>query len=575
MFILQLGIILIFVYKRKIYWLHSALKGIDNVIIRWSVLALLHKGEDDTYPTGTPHNGHQGDTLNKTPDKVVDSRQDIVPPHVVFYEDQKIIIKYLSHESVDIENQNVLRDVKQMRVLTHANVNCFIAICPDSPNACILMAYASHGRLQDIIADKESRLSYEFKVSFILDIACGMWYLHQSLVEVHGHLTSANCVVDNRWTCKVTGHGLKYIRHKYGRQCALKQPAKLLWTAPELLDAIDISSYTQKGDVYSFAIISQEVFLNDVPYAANQPYLGPDDIINRVRSGRHRPALPEDVCSPKWSSLIQDCWNQVTDQRPTFNDILYRINSIHRHKTMLLVDNMIKRLEKHTQNLEERVAQRAMELRDEKVKVDVLLRELLPGSVAEQLSAGIKVQPETFANVTIFFSDIVGFTRISALSTPLQIVAMLNSMYSLFDDIAHHYDVYKVATIGDAYMVASGVPLRNGDEHAAEVCHFALGLLDAIQDFPIPHLPNKQLQMRSGIHSGSCVAGVAGIKMPRYLLFGDTVDIAAKMESGGEAMKIHISETSERLVRKIFNIQPRGTLQMKGNQTFNTFWLEC
>ena len=145
---------------------------------------------------------------------------------------------------------------------------------------------------------------------------------------------------------------------------------------------------------------------------------------------------------------------------------------------------------------------------EEKLKVEVLLLELLPKSIADCLKRGEKILPETFESVTIFFSDVVSFTRISAAGTPIDVVRMLNLMYTLFDDISAKFDVYKVATIGDAYFVASGVPIRNGTCHAAEICNMALALLDAVSNLPIPHLPNENLQLRIGIHSGSCVGGM-------------------------------------------------------------------
>ncbi|KAF7210521.1 heat-stable enterotoxin receptor-like [Nothobranchius furzeri] len=187
----------------------------------------------------------------------------------------------------------------------------------------------------------------------------------------------------------------------------------------------------------------------------------------------------------------------------------------------------------------------------------------------------IRYSPPSRLQVTIFFSDIVGFTSISASCTPLQVVEMLNNLYMCFDTRIESYDVYKVETIGDAYMVVSGLPERNGDRHADEIAKMALDLLAAVKQVVIPHMPKERLQLRAGIHTGPCVAGIVGHKMPRYCLFGDTVNTASRMESTSLPQKIHASsETYLALIKdNAYELQLRGETEVKGKGKMNTYWL--
>ena len=214
---------------------------------------------------------------------------------------------------------------------------------------------------------------------------------------------------------------------------------------------------------------------------------------------------------------------------------------------------------------------------NEKHLVEVLLDELLPKSVIEDFKRGIPLFPEAYEEVTIYFSDLVSFTKISAALAPMDVVNMLNKMYTVFDDISTKFDVYKVATIGDAYFVASGVPIRNGRRHALEIVKMALNLLHSCTDLKVPNMEDRNLKIRIGIHSGPCVAGVVGVKTPRYLLFGETVDIASKLEAAGEAMRVHISETTTSLMEDCteFDFVVNHThLQISDEKQLKTFWAE-
>ncbi|KAJ3597409.1 hypothetical protein NHX12_000936, partial [Muraenolepis orangiensis] len=184
-------------------------------------------------------------------------------------------------------------------------------------------------------------------------------------------------------------------------------------------------------------------------------------------------------------------------------------------------------------------------LDEEKKRGDSLLYAMIPKAVADRLRKGITALEtcQVFPDVTILFSDVVKFNEICIHITPMQVVDMLNEIYIVFDTLSEKHNVYKVETIRDAYMVVAGVPNKT-TFHAHHICDMALDMLSSIDHLKDPSTGDN-IQIRVGIHSGMVVAGVVGLKMPRYCLFGDTVNTASRMESNGVGMQIHISQTTK------------------------------
>ncbi|KAM8927604.1 uncharacterized protein RCH25_007835 [Pelodytes ibericus] len=234
-----------------------------------------------------------------------------------------------------------------------------------------------------------------------------------------------------------------------------------------------------------------------------------------------------------------------------------------------------KQMTEWIQNYAKSLKERTEDLKKERRVAEDLLHQMLPKTVAKQLRKQKQVEAESYDQVTIFFSDIVGFTSISASCTPLQVVEMLNSLYICFDTRIESYNVYKVETIGDAYMVVSGLPERNNLKHADEIAKMSLDLVAAVRQVIVPHMPHVRLQLRAGIHTGPCVAGVVGYKMPRYCLFGDTVNTASRMESTSLPQKIHISSATYQilLIDNAYEIELRGEIEVKGKGKMKTYWL--
>jgi len=292
-----------------------------------------------------------------------------------------------------------------------------------------------------------------------------------------------------------------------------------------------------------------------------------------INSGS-RPQVDDTVIEPTLVSIMRRSWAEQPHERIEFTTIKHEMRKVNRD-TRNILDNLLSRMERYADNLETAVKERTQDYLEEKKKCEDLLYELLPKSVASRLIQGQHVMAETFQSVTIYFSDIVGFTALSSSSTALEVVELLNDLYTLFDNIITQFDVYKVETIGDAYMVVSGLPIRNGQNHAREISRMSLQILEAVKTFKIRHKPDEQLKIRIGLHTGSCCAGVVGIKMPRYCLFGDTVNTSSRMESNGLPLKIHISETTRNALQvwRTFDIELRGEVDMKGKGVMKTYWL--
>ncbi|XP_056884431.1 atrial natriuretic peptide receptor 1-like isoform X3 [Takifugu flavidus] len=477
------------------------------------------------------------------------------------YDGQTVAIKKIQAKTFSL-SKTIRQEVKQVRELDHPNLCKFIGGCVEAPNVAIVTEYCPKGSLNDVLLNEEIPLNWGFRFSFATDIARGMSYLHQHRI-CHGRLKSLNCVVDDRWVCKITDYGLRTYRRDDGAKTLSTYQRRLVevYLAPEFSNSY--MEPTLAGDVFSYSIILLEIATRSDPVPADESHL----------ESAWCPPLPELIsskadnscpCPADYAELIRRCRAHNHAHRPTFDQIKKFVQRINPVKVSP-VDMMMSLMEKYSKHLEVLVAERTQDLMHEKQRTDRLLYSMLPKQVADDLRQGKPLQAQSYVSASVFFSDIVGFTHLSSCSTPYQVVEFLNKLYTTFDDIIDNYDVYKVETIGDAYMVVSGVPRENGILHASEIASMALDLVGVCCTFRIPHQPNTQLQIRAGIHSGPVVAGVVGTKMPRYCLFGDTVNTASRMESTSLALRIQCSSSTFYLLEEIggYVLECRGTLQVK------------
>ncbi|MEG4054365.1 MULTISPECIES: adenylate/guanylate cyclase domain-containing protein [unclassified Microcoleus] len=211
-------------------------------------------------------------------------------------------------------------------------------------------------------------------------------------------------------------------------------------------------------------------------------------------------------------------------------------------------------------------------LRLEQEKSDRLLLNVLPQPIADRLKQDQSIIADTFAEVTVLFADIVGFTQISSQISPPELVSLLNDIFSTFDLLAEKHGLEKIKTIGDAYMVVGGLPMPRRD-HAEAIAQMAIDMQQAITDFSNIH--NQDFSIRIGINSGPVVAGVIGIKKFIYDLWGDTVNTASRMESHGLPGCIQVTKTTYQQLREKYSFESRGAIEVKGKGEMTTYLLKC
>ena len=241
--------------------------------------------------------------------------------------------------------------------------------------------------------------------------------------------------------------------------------------------------------------------------------------------------------------------------------------------TIIFTEGKIIRIEEENIKLEDTVKERTKELQEEKNRSEELLLNILPEEVAKRLSLDKNAKiADKIENASVLFADIVGFTKITSTLDAGTVVGALNSLYSRIDERAKREGIEKIKTIGDSYMAAAGLfGNEPAEKNAFAIVNFARGMLQDIEDFNATS-PVK-LFMRIGINSGNLIAGVIGKTKFVYDIWGDTVNVASRMESSGETSKIHVSEFTRNLTRDTIQYSDPVEMEIKGKGVMKTYFL--
>ena len=248
--------------------------------------------------------------------------------------------------------------------------------------------------------------------------------------------------------------------------------------------------------------------------------------------------------------------------------ILYALSIIIIIVLIVVWRNIIHAKEKY--RLEKLVEMRTNQLVMQKEQTENLVKKLLPHNAVEALRNTGNAKSEKYDMVTVLFSDIQGFTKIAATTNPEELIKYLNELFVSFDNIISKYNIEKIKTIGDAYMCAGGMPNRDAI-NPVEVVLAGMEMQRALDDLNKNH--DLKMKMRVGIHTGPVVAGIVGAQKIEYDIWGDTVNIASRMESHGEVGRVNISEETYRHIKEFFNCENRGLMNVKNKGEMEMYFV--
>jgi class 3 adenylate cyclase len=250
-------------------------------------------------------------------------------------------------------------------------------------------------------------------------------------------------------------------------------------------------------------------------------------------------------------------------------------NAIEAFKLRRANKQLIQELKEANEDLEQKVLDRTVEVSMQKVEIEKLLLNILPVEVAHELKEKGQATPQYYESVTVLFTDFVGFTKIAEGLSPQDLVAELNTCFTAFDRIIEKHNLEKIKTIGDAYMCAGGIPVPS-QSHAVDAILAAIEIQNYIQNLNQERIAAglPAWDLRIGIHTGPLVAGVVGNKKFAYDIWGDTVNIASRMESSGEGGKINISDATFAMVKDWFTCLYRGKVSAKNKGHVDMYFVQ-
>ncbi|XP_055348283.1 atrial natriuretic peptide receptor 1-like isoform X2 [Paramacrobiotus metropolitanus] len=456
----------------------------------------------------------------------------------------------------------------------HENIAIFIG-CAFTPScAYVVTEYFAKGSLDELLAHKKKWMDMTLQMSLLFDIAEGLSFIHTTVFKCHGLLKSTNCMVTDRFGIRLTDFGIPFLSAKWMQKTSAGSQRALLQKAADAAR----EEPSKEADIHRLGLIMLEVssqtgdvfhgreFINNMSEASAY-------VNKEIRGHPHTTPRPRSsTCCTM--SLAARCCEQDAARRPSITVIRRILEKVsHRSGNKSYFDLLLDNINSYANKLEIRFHEQNGFLVEEMAKSAALLKEIFPPTIAEALRFGKSIPPESFESATVIFTKICDIGFITTEGHPETLFNILNEIYIVMDRILSRFDVYKVETISENYMVVSGVPVRcAGSQHAGQALQFGCAV---VQSMSSTLFGGQEIRVCVGIHSGPLVAGIVGIRMQRYCLFGDTVNVTSRLSTTCEGQKVQASPDTKLLVDTlpIFRFQCRGTISLKGRGLMKTYWV--
>ncbi|XP_059141746.1 atrial natriuretic peptide receptor 2-like [Physella acuta] len=469
-----------------------------------------------------------------------------------------------------VELRSINREMKKTMIwmrdsIINTNVVRFFGLTELEEDRYIVGDFCAKGTILDVLQNGKFNLTTDFKVSLAVEIAAGMAFLHVNGL-VHGMLTSYCCMLDNKWTVKIGDweflkllsvenprrNPLLVMRAKgclYGDQ--FEAVFKDFWTAPEILRSEFSEWPNQASDVYSYAIILQEIFTRDDPYFELADHMTAEQIIHAIVYNRLRPE-PSPEAPVTIRQVMELAWSDTPAARPTFEQIT---KMLRRNRTgrKTIMDNMMEAMEDYTAHLEEEMEAKENALQSVKSDLDNLISELVPSDYSRAISAGEKMESTIYPALGVIMLDVshTGTTmEMAAVQNMFKFLGRVSSQLKQITKKYHAYSPYNQLQQTQTFVLGLDKQEVTLNDRCQAVAYMALDIMRILQlssfETQDKTSGSLDLQVRSfpfriGAHVGTVATGNIGVTSPQFVLLGDGIDVSHALLASADVNSVRIS----------------------------------